>query len=262
MKNKAKVIILLITILIISVIIIGKDFKKDTINTILPSDYVKIATTTDKELFISKKLMLIDISDEAIKDWDTYENKKFEFNIKYPCDSSCRDFISKSKPSPNAYLKEKVTVPIIQGKLSVGIGVLTKESVDRWNEFVATPNLEAEHVGRPFKFSMEDMKNAVLLPVGSNTNLVLYGDKKYGEEAQIVTINDKKAILLYNINKRTYPKRTYFIHDTDDVWLQITEWYWNFSGDFSQPLTIDSETKQLMTIASKITETLSFKELK
>ncbi len=206
----------------------------------------------------NKEGISIDLSNEAVNNWDVYKNNKFRFQISYPCDLSCQN--SFFKPYPNAYMEETITIPIIQGKFSVGIGVLTKESVDKWNKFVMTTNPESEHTRQPFGFSMEDMNNTIQLPVGSIAELIYHNNEGQSQKAEIVTINNEKAFLLLNKTGRTFPKKTYFIHHTDDIWIQITESYWDFTGDFSDFSTIDNSTKQITVIANQIINTLSFFE--
>ena len=76
MKNKTKVIILLITTLIISVVIIEKDFKKNSISTIPQSDYVEVTTNTTNNELVK--------SNESTINWKICRNEEYGYEFKVP----------------------------------------------------------------------------------------------------------------------------------------------------------------------------------
>lgn len=274
MKNKTKLITLLITIgLIISIIIIDKYSKKDIASLVSLSESPEITyiTTDDgsvipvkkapvvKDIPISdKELLLIDISNEAVSGWDVYENKEFKFGIKYPCDLICKE--SDIKPSKGEYMIETIHLPIIKNRLNIEIGVFTKESIESFTEYLQNLDPDTE-IGdaQSFKFSLIDIEKVLLLPIESNVNLPVYNKElKIGEiSSQIININNQKVIMLTGYS-RYVSGREYFIKHSDNTWIRIRESYSNINGDLYDVSTLDEDAKKVISISDTILNTLYF----
>ncbi len=101
MKNKTKIIILLIVISIISIAIISKNFeenKEDTAsiihipvsesprvyNPIIGNKEIDKDKTSLLDKDVSKEFETIDVSEEAIANWDTCRNEEYGYEFKYP----------------------------------------------------------------------------------------------------------------------------------------------------------------------------------
>jgi hypothetical protein len=187
---------------------------------------------------------------------NTYTSEKYAFSINYPCDEKCQS--TPPVPTSNAYVEDDIWFnvhPVGQ----ITIAGFTDEMVDVWNTSIFTGDVVGSH---PFPFSLDSMRTALQLPVGSQCEITAYPSLSFTHgPCEIVQVGNGKAVRIVNgVFKGTFPNRVYFLNPHgDNHWITLTELYTSKDAHdvwFGNASTTLSILEDQATVMQRVLDTL------
>lgn len=173
-----------------------------------------------------------DSSSETIDnnvEWKTYVNDEHGFSLRYPCDDDCQ-------ASPEQGIEHipdgRINIPTLNEDISIDISFLSNTIIGQ-NE-KALEQFEFDGFGSfVFPFSLDDMSEALSLPVGSEYVFLYPSGTKSGLSSRIIVFGEKKAIQqtrpesishATTFARSAFYRETYVLIDNlENIWLTLKE---------------------------------------